>query len=347
LTKVLEFHAESGARGLQALRSVGVTSVLLAASAPSVPTQVDPLWIAILLDPKMRIFAFIWGALWGSFGNVVIYRLPQEGMSVVSPGSRCGSCETPIAWYDNIPILSYLILRGRCRKCKTGYSMRYMLVEIICGILSFSLFMAYAVKPMLQGAGLEVIAVWLLWFAFCWGLVIITFTDLDWWIIPDELSLGLFALGMGAAIYDPTLLGVTWKEAGLAALIGYGLVWGLRFIYLKTRGIEAMGLGDGKLLMAVGAFGGLNGFAWTLGAGAIQGLLVSIPLLLLGKNVANSDLQEVHGDDPELGEEDPDAGLAGARVPFGPFLALAALEYVLLRPQIDALFNWFYYGSSF
>ena len=315
--------------------------------APTAPTQVDPIWIAILLDPKMRIFAFIWGTLWGSFGNVVIYRLPQEGMSVVSPASRCGSCEAPIAWYDNIPILSYLLLRGRCRKCKTSYSMRYMLVEIICGVLSFSLFMAYAVAPMLRGAGLEVIAIWLLWFFFCWGLVIITFTDLDWWIIPDELSIGLFVVGMGVAVYDPTLLGVTWKEAGLAALIGYGLVWSLRFIYLKTRGIEAMGLGDGKLLMAVGAFGGLNGFAWTLGAGAMQGLLVSVPLLLLGKSVANSDLQEVHGDDPELGQEDPDAGVAGARVPFGPFLALAALEFVLLRPQINALFDWFMYGSSF
>lgn len=320
---------------------------MLAAAAPRVPTEVDPLWIAILLDPTMRIFAFIWGALWGSFGNVVIYRLPQEGMSVVSPGSRCGTCEAPIAWYDNIPILSYILLRGRCRKCKTGYSMRYMLVEIICGILSFSLYMAYAVKPMLQGAGLEVIAMWLLWFAFCWGLVIITFTDLDWWFIPDEISLGLFVLGMGVAVYDPTLIGVLWWEALLAATLGYGLVWTLRFVYLKWRKIEAIGLGDGKLLMAIGAFTGLNGFAWSLGAGAIQALIISVPLLLLGKNVANSNLEEIYEGDETLGKEDAEAGVRGARIPFGPFLALAALEYVLLRPQIDQLFDWFMYQSTF
>lgn len=324
-----------------------MTSTLLAVLAPQVPQQVDPVWIAILLDPKMRIFAFIWGALWGSFGNVVIYRLPQEDMSIVSPASRCGSCETPIAWYDNIPIISYLVLRGRCRHCKAGYSMRYMLVEIICGILSFALYMAFAVKPMLQGAGLEVLAVWLLWFFFCWGLVIITFTDLDWWFIPDELSLGLFVVGMGAAVYDPSLLGIGWKEGLLAAAIGYGLVWTLRFIYLKWRKIEAIGLGDGKLLMAIGAFSGLRGFAWALGAGAIQSLIVAIPMLLLGKQVANSNLEEIYGDDPELGKEDPDAGVTGARIPFGPFLALAALEYVLLGDLIGRWFDWFFYFSTF
>lgn len=312
---------------------------VLAGVPGRIPTVVDPLWIEILLDPWMRIGAFVWGALWGSFANVVIYRLPA-GLSVVSPGSRCGACEAPIAWYDNIPILSYLLLRGRCRKCKVGYSPRYMMVEAIVGVLSFALYMAYVVAPLMAGAGLETLVSFGLWFVFCFGLVIITFTDLDWWIIPNEIVLPLAAIGLGAAVWNSAWLGVPWQEAAIAGAIGYGLVWFLRFVYLRLRGIEAMGLGDGKLLLAVGAFGGLPALAWTLGAGAAQGLLVSIPMLFLGKQVANSDLQEVHGDDPELGEEDPDAGVMGARVPFGPFLALAALEYVLLRSKIDALLGF-------
>jgi leader peptidase (prepilin peptidase)/N-methyltransferase len=92
--------------------------------------------------------------------------------------------------------------------------------------------------------------------------------------------------------------------------------------------------------LMIGIFGGPMAIAWALGAGALQGLLVSVPMLLTGRNPANSDLQEVHGDDPTLGEEDPDAGVMGMRVPFGPFLALAGLEWVLLRRQIEELFGW-------
>jgi leader peptidase (prepilin peptidase)/N-methyltransferase len=123
-------------------------------------------------------------------------------------------------------------------------------------------------------------------------------------------------------------------------VFGLALVVGIRWLYLKFRGIEAIGLGDGKLLLMIGIFGGPMAVAWALGAGALQGLLVSIPMLLTGRNPANSDLQEVHGEDPTLGEEDPDAGVMGKRVPFGPFLALAGLEWVLLRRQIEALFGW-------
>ncbi|HLT39741.1 MAG TPA: hypothetical protein VK034_25840, partial [Enhygromyxa sp.] len=99
-------------------------------------------------------------------------------------------------------------------------------------------------------------------------------------------------------------------------------------------------LGDGKLLLMIGIFGGPMAVAWALGAGAVQGLLVSVPMLLVGRSPANSELTEVHGDDPTLGEEDPDAGVMGRRVPFGPFLALAGLEWVLLRRQIEGLFLW-------
>ncbi|NJK32652.1 MAG: prepilin peptidase [Deltaproteobacteria bacterium] len=304
-----------------------------------VPVHVDPPVVEILLSPGLRILAFVWGALWGSFANVVIHRLPL-GLSVARPRSRCPGCETPIAWYDNIPVLSYLLLRGRCRRCGEPIALRYLLVELLAGLLSFALFLLHVVTPMIEGGGVEGLITWQLWFFFSLALVIITFTDLDVWIIPDEIVLGMSAVGLIVVIGWPELLGVETIPAIAAGAAGLGLIVAIRWIYLKTRGFEAIGLGDGKLLLLVGIFGGPTALAWTLGAGALQGLLVSVPMLMMGGTVANSDLEELHGDDPELGSEDPDAGVMGKRVPFGPFLALAALEFVLLRRQIDGLFAW-------
>jgi len=302
------------------------------------PVAVNPELLEVLMSPWLRVAAFVWGALWGSFSNVVIHRLPR-GESVVKPRSRCPGCETPIAWYDNIPILSYLLLRGRCRKCDEPVALRYLLVELLGGLLSFATYMLYVVVPVLEGGGAEGLIVWQIWFFFCLALVIITFTDLDVWIIPNEIVLGMAAIGAVLVIWQPELLGVDTVWALASGAAGLALVAGIRWLYLTFRDIEAIGLGDGKLLLMVGIFGGPMAIAWTLGAGAVQGLLVSVPMLAFGRNPANSDLQEVHGDDPELGEEDPDAGVMGQRVPFGPFLALAALEWVLLRRQIEQLFT--------
>ena len=309
------------------------------AAPATVPVTVDATLIEILTSPMLRIAAFVWGALWGSFANVVIHRLPL-GMSVVKPRSRCPGCESSIAWYDNIPILSYLLLRGQCRKCGEPFALRYLLVELLGGLLSFATYMLYVVVPLLDGGGIDGLLAWQIWFFFTLALVVITFTDLDVWIIPNEIVLGMSAIGAVLVIWKPELVGVETLPALLAGLAGLALVAGIRWIYLTFRDIEAIGLGDGKLLLMIGIFGGPMAIAWTLGAGAIQGLLVSVPMLALGRNPANSDLQEVHGDDPELGEEDPDAGVMGQRVPFGPFLALAGLEWVLLREQIELLFAW-------
>lgn len=303
------------------------------------PVPVDPTLLELLLSPGLRIAAFFWGTLWGSFANVVIYRVPL-GLSVLRPRSRCPSCETPIAWYDNVPILSYLLLRGKCRHCDAPFALRYLLVELLAGLLSFATYMLYVVTPLLEGGGIEGLLAWQVWFFFCLALVVITFTDLDVWIIPNEVVLPMAGVGLVLACWQPELIGVETVPAVIAGLSGLGLVAGIRWIYLKWRDIEAIGLGDGKLLLMVGFFGGPMAIAWTLGAGALQGLIVSVPMLLRGETIANTDLQDVHGDDPELGEEDPDAGVMGQRVPFGPFLALAALEFVLLRGQIDKIFTW-------
>ncbi|MCA9706904.1 MAG: prepilin peptidase, partial [Myxococcales bacterium] len=300
-----------------------------------VPVSVDPFLLEVLLSPAAGIFAFVWGLLWGSFANVVIHRVPQ-GLSILRPRSRCPSCETPIAAYDNIPVLSYLLLRGRCRHCGEPFALRYLMVELMCGVLSVALYMKVVYVPLVAGGGI-LLAPWLVWFAFGLCLLVVVYIDLDAWIIPDVIVLPMAGLGLVLALVVPEWLGVEVVEALVAACLGYGTFAGIRWIYQRTRGIEALGLGDAKLLLMVGAFTGLPGLVWTIGMGALQGVLISVPLLLLGRNVANTDLQEVHGDDPELGEEDPDARVIGRRVPFGPFLAVAALEFVLLR---DAIEGW-------
>lgn len=303
--------------------------------AIATPVAVDPFLVEVLMSPWAPVFAFLWGTLWGSFANVVIHRVPQ-GLSVLRPRSRCPACETPIAGYDNIPVLSYLLLRGRCRKCGEPFSLRYLMVELLAGVLSFAFYMKLVQVPLVANQGPAVVG-WLLWFAFGMALLVVAYIDLDYWIIPDVIVLPMAVAGVVLAFVWPQLLGVSGLEALGAAGLGYGLFAGIRAFYLRVRGIEALGLGDAKLLLMVGAFTGLPGLVWCVGAGAVQGLLVSVPLLLLGRRVANSDLHEVHGDDPELGPEDEDGAVTGRRVPFGPFLAIAALEYALLRDMIEGL----------
>jgi len=298
-----------------------------------VPVEVDPRLLMLLMAPWAPALAFLFGALWGSFANVVIHRVPR-GLSVVRPGSACPGCAAPIAWYDNVPVLSYLLLRGRCRRCAAKIGLRYLVVELLAGLMCFALYMQHVLRPLVAGGG-PGLAAWLLWFVFGLALLIVTYTDIDLWVIPDEVVLPVAGLGLLVAGLAPQLLGVGLVEALAAGAAGYLLIAGLRWVYLRWRGLEALGLGDGKLLLMVGAFCGAQGLVWTIAAGALQGLLVAVPLLLAGKRLAASELQEVHGDDPELGEDGE--GVMGARVPFGPFLAIAAFEYVLIPDQIAAL----------
>lgn len=309
-------------------------------SAPpvTVPVEVPLVWLEVMLSPWARLFAFAWGAIWGSFANVVIYRMPR-GESVISPRSRCPACGHAIAGFDNVPVLSYLLLRGRCRSCKAPFSPRYMMVELLAGMLSFATFMAAVHVPLVAGStGSPVL--WQLQFLLCLALLVVVFVDLDWWYIPDAIVLPMAGVGVVLAIAIPDLLGVGGLASVGSAAAGYGVFAGIRWLYLRTRGIEALGLGDAKLLAMVGAWLGPVGLCWCVGAGAIQGLVVAVPMLLLGKRLANTDLREAHGDDPELGGPDEDRPVMGKHVPFGPFLGIAALEYLLLGPQIDTLLQW-------
>ncbi|MCA9540211.1 MAG: prepilin peptidase, partial [Myxococcales bacterium] len=192
----------------------------------------------------LQVFAFVWGTVWGSFLNVVIYRLPAGG-SLVHPPSTCGRCGTRIAWYDNVPVLSYLLLRGRCRACGVAYGPRYALVELLCGVLCLALLRA-AVLPLTDVEAL-VHALWMwLWLqAFVYLLVAITFIDLDHLWIPDELSFLGLLVGLAGAFFLPVVqptdhvFGAFGAAAFMLAIAGLG-----RLIF----GREALGLGDAKLL---------------------------------------------------------------------------------------------------
>lgn len=274
----------------------------------------------------LQACAFWWGAIFGSFLNVVIYRMPA-GLSLVRPGSRCGACGTPIRWYDNIPILSYLVLRGRCRACGSGYSPRYMIIEAVTGLLTLAVWNA-TVMPLhpdtFAAGGLTFL--WLSMFIF--SLVAITFIDLEHTYIPDEISISLILFGVYGAIALPTVDGVA-HVIGAAAGGGFiVLVWAVSFLVYRR---EAMGLGDAKLLAAIGAFVGWQALPVVLLVASVAGIVGSLAArvytAVTGKaalNITTTELDERFGETALYADQPERMAL-----PFGPFLALAALYVVL------------------
>ncbi|MBW6503895.1 prepilin peptidase [bacterium] len=229
--------------------------------------------------------AFLVGACIGSFLNVVIYRLPR-GESVVSPRSRCPGCGREIRASENIPIASFLLLRGRCAGCGGAITWRYPAVELLTAA-------GFAAIFLLDGPGFQLLRD-LLFFSL---LVPIAFIDIDHRIIPDELSLG----GLSAGILLSLLPGGDWKGSVAGALLGGGILYATALLYEKIRGVEGMGGGDIKLLAMIGAFVGWRGTVATLFFGAFLGAAGGLLAMRKG------------------GE-----GLKTA-IPFGPYLCVAAL----------------------
>jgi len=214
------------------------------------------------------VAAGVLGALIGSFLNVCILRWPREE-SVVRPRSRCPGCGQLISWYDNIPVLSWLVLRGRCRNCKTGISVQYPLVELVTALLWACMVWRYGLElKALQGA---------VFFTILLGIAL---TDAREYIIPDEFSFGglvigiLFSLAGGFSGVAAALLG---------AAVGFGLLWGVGAAGTKLFKEDAMGGGDIKMMAMVGTFVGWQGVLLTVFLGALLGTLVFVPLSLVGK----------------------------------------------------------------
>lgn len=268
--------------------------------------------------------AFLFGACIGSFLNVVIYRLPKEE-SIVSPRSHCG-CGQLIAWHDNIPILSWLLLRGRARCCGRKFSARYPAVELLTALL----FVACSLRlsPAVALCGM----------VFLSALVAATFIDLDHFIIPDVFTLGLGVAGVALSFCVPALHGqhgglflIDSVRSGFASilglLVGSGLVLWIALLAEAVLKKEAMGFGDVKFVGAIGAFCGWQGAVFSVFGGAVVGTLwFALALVwekLSGRRAAVAPPSETPDGEP--------TGLAlGAHVPFGPMLAIAAALYFLV-----------------
>ena len=246
--------------------------------------------------------AALLGLVVGSFLNVVVHRVPRK-LSLSSPGSRCGACETPIAWRDNVPVLSYLLLTGRCRHCRAGISVVYPLVELTT--LALFLIHVWVFGPSALGA------VRLL---FACAMLVLFFIDLELQILPNVITLPGVAAGVAASVFLPP--GLTLSLLG--ALLGGGVLWAIAEIYVRVRGIEGMGMGDVKMLGMIGAFLGAPLMALTLVLSSLAGALVGVGLMLGGRG----DLQR--------------------RLPFGTFLAAAAVFASLWGQPIVDWYAGFY-----
>ncbi len=244
---------------------------------------------------SLTAFAFWFGAIWGSFANVVIVRLPL-GKSVVTPRSRCPQCQSAIPWYLNIPIFSWVLLRGRCHNCKKKISIRYPIVEFTMGLFFASLFYRY-------GWSFSTFEYWL----FAFALITSSFIDLDHMILPDRFTLSGIVIGLVGAYFNPDRV---FLQALLGVFVGGGLLLGIAAFYLYVRKIEGMGGGDIKLLAWIGAVCGLKSLPFVLLASSLFGILFGLVYMFRS-----------------------DDGLKTG-FPFGPCLALAALIYLLFDTHI-------------
>ena len=246
------------------------------------------------------IIVFILGSIWGSFSNVCIHRLPNN-KGVAKGRSYCPSCKKPIRWYDNIPIFSYVLLKAKCRDCSVKINVKYLLVELICA-LSFVWFFY------LFGLSLTT----LLFFILSIFFIIIFFIDLKHFIIPNELTFPLMAIGLLKS-FDPNLnqyLFPNFLNSLIGGVAGYLIIWMIIFIYKRLRNKEGMGLGDAKLLSAIGFWFGWISIPFILFFSSFIALVLAIPSLInKSKNLSS-------------------------QIPFGPYLILGCILYLLLLEKI-------------
>lgn len=255
--------------------------------------------------------AAAFGLLIGSFLNVCVHRLPRDE-SVVHPRSHCPACQNPIAWYDNIPLLSYAVLGGRCRRCRAGISWRYPLVEFLTGVLFFS-------GVLLLGPTLTAIR----FCVFAAIQIALIFTDLEERILPDEFTLGGTLAGLGfaalippdaatfALLFPPDL---PWRlggvlESACSAAVMAGVLWGIGELYARVRHRQGLGFGDVKMVGCIAAFLGFSPALMVVAGGSVLGSVVGIAWI----HVAGKDAKSFE-------------------LPFGSFLGVAAIIVALLSP---------------
>lgn len=243
----------------------------------------------------LNTFVFIFGLCIGSFLNVCIYRLPAA-KSIVHPGSTCPQCNRLIPFYDNIPVVSYLLLRGRCRQCRSFISPRYPLVELLTGLFALITVLKF---------GLTLTAA--AYFIFIAVLLAITFIDIDHRIIPNVITLPGIVFFFAASFLVPQ---IDWKDAILGILVGGGSLYLVAQAYYLLKKVDGMGGGDVKLLAMIGALIGWQGVLFTIFSASLSGTLAGLAVMIQKRSTMR------------------------LKIPFGPFLAIGAICYLFFGDPI-------------
>jgi leader peptidase (prepilin peptidase)/N-methyltransferase len=251
-------------------------------------------WLTVLLG--------LLGLIVGSFLNVCIYRLPRRE-SVNWPGSHCTACNRPLSWYENVPIISWLVLRGRCRTCGERISVVYPLVELITGVLFVAGYAIYGWTPML--------AVRL---AFACAMVVLFAIDLRHHLLPNIITVPGIVLGFLLSLFLPP----GWKASLIGLIAGGGVLFAIAEGYYRLRGVEGLGMGDVKMLSMIGAFLGWKLMLVTLILGSFAGSLIGVGVIALGR------------------------GGMKAALPFGTFLAVGALTAAVAGDPLVEWYTGFY-----
>ncbi len=266
-------------------------------------------WIAI------TFFVFVFGAVIGSFLNVCTFRIPRRE-SLVMPGSHCMNCESPIAWYDNIPILSYLSLRGRCRHCASRISPRYLFVELGTGLAFLAVLWRFGLTPAL-----------FVYSGLLATLIVVTIIDLERYIIPGSMTTGGIVAGLAIAVCASVsgtsggLLVTSLRDAGLGLLVGGGSLWLVDQCAVRILGKTGMGGGDVRLLAMLGAFLGWRQVLLIIMVGSVSGAVVGIPVVLSRRR--------------------PEADKVSHYIPFGPFLAIGGVIAIFFGDVLmEAWYSW-------
>ncbi|MGX9366911.1 prepilin peptidase [Desulfoplanes sp. PS50] len=241
------------------------------------------------------LITLVLGLVLGSFYNVCIFRY-LAGTSIVRPGSHCPGCGHVLSWWENIPVISYLLLQGKCRSCKAPISLQYPLVELLSGILSMLLALRFGLGP-----------TWLIMLVLTGLLLVGSFIDLHIFILPDLITLPGAAIALGGSFFFPH----GFVNALVGALAGAGLFLFIQQTYRLIKKIEGLGSGDIKLMLMLGAMTGWQGLPIMIFFSAMAGLMVSLVYLKKGEG----------------------RGMQTA-IPFGPFLSMGALLYVLWGQEI-------------
>jgi len=303
------------------------------------------------VDPAFAVAIFALGLAFGSFLNVCIYRLPR-GLSVIRPGSACPKCEKPISFYDNVPVLSWLILRGRCRDCKASISPRYLAVELLNAFLLLACYAYFGLTPAL-----------LKYCVFGFLLLGLIFTDAETQLLPDKLTIPGLLLGLLFSQIVPVddllsrmLFGLFYQPAThsvgpllsllhalMGAAVGASFIYGAGAIYLRARGVEGMGFGDVKLMAMVGAFLGVRLTIFTIFTASVVGSLAGLATVLVVWMKRTRRRMIRHHESASIarrrGWESASIALRRFPMPFGVFLGSMAIVASFFG---DQFFNWYW-----